>query len=141
MGRTKIPKKLRLAVTSRAQERCEFCLVRKRLVYGLMEVDHIIPESVGGATNLANLCLTCRWCNNFKANQTHERDPLTKRRVRLFHPRTQKWNRHFQWDESHIRIEGRTACGRATVSALHLNNPKACASRAEWLWLGLRPPF
>lgn len=33
-----------------------------------IEVDHVIPVSAGGNTNLKNLRLTCGWCNRTKSN-------------------------------------------------------------------------
>jgi hypothetical protein len=79
-------------------------------------------------------------CNGFKGAQTHGRDPLSGRRVRLFNPRRQRWSRHFAWSDDGIRIIGRTACGRATVLALQLNNPIAVLVRREWVGAGWHPP-
>jgi len=31
-----------------------------------LEIDHVVPEAVGGGTNMSNLCLTCVGCNGFK---------------------------------------------------------------------------
>lgn len=44
---------------------------------------------------------------------------LEGRIVALFHPRRQKWNRHFRWNGS--RLIGKTKCGRATVRVLNIN--------------------
>ena len=41
--------------------------------------------------------------------------------MNLFHPRKQRWQEHFAWDERFERIIGLTASGRATVEALQLN--------------------
>ncbi len=46
---------------------------------------------------------------------------VTHRLVDLFHPRTQRWQEHFTWDERFELIIGLTATGRATVEALKLN--------------------
>jgi hypothetical protein len=79
-------------------------------------------------------------CNGFKGRQTHARDPLTGRRVRVFNPREQRWSGHFVWDESGTRIIGRTACGRATVVALRLNHVIAVLVRRERVAAGWHPP-
>ena len=60
--------------------------------------------------------------------------------MQLFNPRTQKWNRHFIWSEDGTHIVGRTACGRATVLALQLNNTCALMVRREWIRAGWHPP-
>ena len=54
--------------------------------------------------------------------------------------RRQLWARHFRWGEDGVRIEGLTACGRATVIALHLNNPYAVETRRYWNHAGWHPP-
>jgi len=38
------------------------------------------------------------------------------------------------------RIIGSTACGRATVSGLHLNRPELVAARSLWVQVGWWPP-
>ena len=105
-----------------------------------LEIDHIIPRARGGSDAEDNLWLSCRACNLFKGQQTHGRDPLTGRRVRLFHPRRQRWGRHFQWSADGTMVVGRTATGRATVVALHLNNLVAVTVRQNWVRAGWHPP-
>jgi len=67
-------------------------------------------------------------------------DPLSGRRVRLFNPRRQQWKRHFRWSEDGTLIIGQTACGRATVIALNLNNLVAVTVRRNWVAAGWHPP-
>ncbi len=105
-----------------------------------MEIDHIIPEAAGGTSDEENLWLACRTCNEFKGTQTHARDPVTRRRVRLFSPRKQKWKRHFKWSVDGIRIIGKTSCGRATVVALQMNNNIAIRARRKWVEASWHPP-
>ena len=106
----------------------------------MLEIDHIIPTAQGGTCDEKNLWLACLLCNSFKGTQTHRRDPETDRLVQLFNPRTQKWHRHFAWSEDCTHIVGRTACGRATVFALQLNNTCALIVRREWISAGWHPP-
>jgi hypothetical protein len=105
-----------------------------------LEIEHIYPLSKGGTNEEDNLWLACRSCNLFKSNQTHSIDPLTGRRVPIFNPRRQRWRRHFTWSIDGILIIGRTACGRATVAALHLNNLVAVTVRRNWVSVGWHPP-
>ena len=102
-----------------------------------LEVDHIIPLAAGGKTVIANLCLCCRSCNGYKWNQTHAPDPQTRRAVRLFNPRQQRWAAHFQWTADGTQIIGRTATGRATVESLQVNNELIVVLRSLWVTLGL----
>jgi hypothetical protein len=105
-----------------------------------LTVEHITPEAYGGTSDEDNLWLSCRNCNEFKGSQTHARNVLTGRRVRLFHPRRQKWSQHFAWSEDGTRIIGKTACGRATVDALRMNNITVVTARQHWVRAGLHPP-
>ena len=77
-----------------------------------MEIDHIIPHSLGGPTEEDNLWLACSMCNDHKSNQIAALDPLTSEDVRLFDPRHQTWRDHFAWSAEGDRIIGKTPCGR-----------------------------
>ena len=127
-------------VRKQAGSRCGYCLSQQRYVLGKLEIEHIIPQARGGTSDEDNLWLSCRLCNSYKGIQTHGRDPLTGRHVRLFNPRRQKWTRHFHWGKDGTRIVGHTACGRATVSALQLNNIFAVMVRRQWVAAGWHPP-
>jgi hypothetical protein len=106
----------------------------------LLEVEHIIPRAKGGTDDEENLWLACRACNLRKSSQTHGTDPLTTRTLPLFNPRKQRWFQHFQWSGDGTLIIGRTACGRATVIALDLNNFVAVTVRRNWVSVGWHPP-
>ncbi len=135
-----IPARVRQRVAEEARHRCGYCLRMEELMGMTMTLDHIIPEAAGGASSEENLWLACRRCNEFKGTQTHARDPLTGRRVRLFNPHQQKWSAHFAWSEDGTEIQGRTRCGRATVAALKLNNPEVVVARRLWVSAGWWPP-
>ena len=92
-------------------------------------VDHIIPETAGGTSTAENLCLACFSCNVHKAAQQSGADPTTGETVPLFHPLRQRLSEHFAWDESNTQIIGLTPCGRATVTALRMNNPAVVRAR------------
>ena len=106
----------------------------------MLEIEHITPRSKGGTDEENNLWLACHSCNLYKGDQTHGRDPLTGRRVRIFNPRQQKWKLHFRWSENGDLIIGQTTCGRATILALKLNNLIAVTVRRNWIAAGWHPP-
>lgn len=130
---------LRQQITERADGLCEYCQSAK-IIIELMEVDHIRPRSDGGETNLENLALVCRGCNNFKQDFQTSIDPVTASEVPLFNPRSQKWQEHFQWASDGAHIVGLTAIGRATVERLKMNRESIVKSRLRWVQVGWHPP-
>ena len=115
---------LRYTVERRAKGCCEYCHSPAKYATQRFALEHIIPRSQGGATSLENLALACQGCNNHKYNKIKSGDPVTNQLADLFHPRTQRWQAHFTWDERFERIIGLTATGRATVETLQLNRPE-----------------
>jgi len=105
-----------------------------------MHLEHIIPEAAGDGSTEENLWLACPLCNGYKGVQTHAVDPLTGVRMPLFNPRIQDWHEHFSWSADGTEIIGKTPVGRATVLALHLNNPYVVPSRKIWVVAGWHPP-
>jgi hypothetical protein len=130
----------RQRVRERAGNRCEYCLSHQDYVLGRLQIDHIQPVAKGGSDDDDNLCLACELCNQYKWAKTHGRDPDTEQEVALFHPRRQRWSEHFAWRAEGAEIIGLTACGRATVSALSLNNQLAFTVRRNWIKAGWHPP-
>jgi len=105
-----------------------------------MHVEHIIPQAAGGPSTEENLWLACPLCNGHKGTQTHGTDPESGERVPLFNPRRQTWREHFRWSEDGTLIIGQTACGRATVVALQLNNEHLVRARRRCVMAGWHPP-
>ena len=130
---------LRELVTDRARGRCEYCQTAQAIVVE-MEVDHVVPESVGGLTIPDNLCLTCVGCNGFKLAFRSGADPETGEETPLFHPRFDRWDDHFRWSEGGTFIAGLTAVGRATVTRLQMNRPRLIEARRLWVQAGWHPP-
>ncbi|MEK7326861.1 MAG: HNH endonuclease signature motif containing protein [Chloroflexota bacterium] len=64
MSQTSIPPALRREVAAKSLYQCSYCLTPERVVGALFTVDHIVPELLGGATTLDNLCLAC-WDRRF----------------------------------------------------------------------------
>lgn len=140
MKKAYIPQKIRQYVFKRAREMCEYCLTKSDLLGMDLEVEHVIPESLGGTSSLDNLCASCPTCNRRKGSRIRAIDPDTGQRVRLFHPRQQRWNRHFRWSEHGTLIFGKTICGRATVKALQMNRERLVRARRLWVSWGEHPP-
>lgn len=130
-----MPHRHQAFVARRAAYRCEYCLAPEVLFNNSMEVEHIRPVARGGTDDLLNLALACRSCNGYKHTATMARDPLTRRLVRLFNPRTDVWDQHFAVDKDTARIEGRTEVGRATVVCLKMNSRKHVEARHVWIVL------
>src|SRR5262245_14856831 len=140
MKKPQIAERVLARVRKAAGNRCGYCLAPQHYVLQVLEIEHIVPTAKGGANHEANLWLACRLCNNAKGTKTHGVDHETNRRVRLFNPRKQRWQRHFYWSQDFVRVIGRTACGRAAVAALNLNNEIALAVRQNWVRAGWHPP-
>jgi hypothetical protein len=140
VSRSYVPPALRAAVAEQARGRCGYCLTAEAVVGMPMDVEHIIPEALGGSTGEDNLWLACPPCNAHKGSRTSGPDPMTGAAVRFFDPRRQTWGEHFAWSGDGTHILGRTPCGRATALALHLNRPLLVAARREWVAVGWHPP-
>lgn len=126
---TSVPARLRRLVVSRAGNQCEYCALSQEGQEATFHIDHILPKAAGGRTYAANLALACLSCSLRKEARRSAIDPITTRRVTLFHPRRQRWRDHFRWDG--FRIVGLTPTGRATVAALQMNRPLILAIRQE----------
>jgi len=112
--RAYVPKALRERVHAQARRRCGYCLTAEAIVGVPMEIEHIIPESLGGATEDDNLWLACSLCNDHKNDRIAALDSLHGDIVRLFDPRHQLWSDHFAWTTAGDQIIGITPIGRAT---------------------------
>jgi hypothetical protein len=102
-----------------------------------MHVEHIDPDG-GDAPD--NLCLSCPNCNLSKSAVTQALDPLTGQMQTLFNPRRQQWSDHFHWDETHTRVIGKSAIGRATVERFKMNIDRIVIARGIWVKAGEHPP-
>lgn len=140
MARHRVSKTLRQTIASLAGNRCGYCLTPQSFTAMPMHVEHIVPVMAGGTSTLDNLWLACPLCNGFKGAQTQAVDPPSGELVALFNPRQQIWSDHFAWSRDGLQIVGVSACGRATVVALRLNNALLVAARRRWVLAGWHPP-
>lgn len=85
-----------------------------------MHIEHVRPRKHGGTDEEENLSLACIDCNLRKGPNLTGIDPETSSVTRLFHPRQDSWETHFEWRGIHIF--GRTPIGRTTVQVLELNS-------------------
>ncbi len=140
MSSAYVPRALRRRVSQQARYRCGYCQTQEELIGMPLEIEHLIPRSMGGPTREENLWLACSFCNEHKGTRVVAEDPESGHVVRLFNPRYQLWNDHFEWQESGLRIAGRTAIGRATVNALQLDRAHLVRARRVWIRFGRHPP-
>jgi hypothetical protein len=136
----RIGKSVRRRVAEAAGYRCGYCLTSQAIVGPLLEIDHLLPEALGGSSDESNLWLACPHCNGAKATRIDAPDPENGQTVPLFNPRTDKWSEHFVWADGGALIEGITPIGRATVAALKMNHPDIVAARRLWMNVGWHPP-
>lgn len=75
--------------------------------------------------NLACACIICNQAKGYLISGLDE----TGKEVRLFNPRTEHWEDHFQFVGA--RIEGLTPAGKITVKILKLNAAERMEERPE----------
>ena len=127
------------SVARRAAHRCEYCRAPEAIFNLPFEVEHITPLSRGGNDDSTNLALACRACNLYKSDYLIGVDEVTQNEVRLFHPRHDNWEKHFQINAETGAIQGLTDIGRASVMRLQMNNRAQLFARLRWMQLRLFP--
>ena len=125
-------------VEQRAAGRCEYCRMHQSLQGATFHVEHVIPRCLRGRSDLDNLAWACPSCNLHKSSRVEVQAPDLQGTVRLFNPRTDKWDDHFCWEG--YRIVGLTPVGRATVDVLLLNHERRIKIRQAEVLFGLFPP-
>ena len=137
----KISPALRKKVVERAQGCCEYCHSQAKFGMQSFSVEHIVPRSRGGNNLASNLALACQGCNNRKYTKIEGLDPITGERVSLYHPRKQRWDEHFAWNDDFTLIIGITPTGRATVEELGLNREGLVNLRKVLYQVAEHPPI
>ena len=128
-------------IRAQAGNMCGYCCVPQKLLSYKLEIEHLHPKGKGGTDEEQNLWLACRQCNLSKGTQTLGFDNVTSAKVKIFNPRQQTWSEHFAWSDDKTIIIGRTSCGRATVSAIKLNDDLQRMARGFWKLTGVFPPL
>ncbi len=128
---------LRADVANRANERCEYCQYPEEHSPSSFQVEHIVPSSADGPTELSNLALACSHCNLHKGKRQEGIDPQTGTDVRLFNPRSNDWTVHFRLNQETGEIEGQTSIGRTTVEVLLMNAEQPTRARRNLIRFGV----
>ena len=135
MSKTYIPVVLRRQVYERAKGCCEYCLITDVATCAPHEIDHIIAEKHGGRTEAENLALSCTLCNKHKGSDLASVDLETGKIVPLYHPRQDRWNEHFYFNEAEFMPL--TTVGQVTIRLLHLNRKDRVEERQLLLQVGI----
>ncbi|MBD0320977.1 MAG: HNH endonuclease [Gemmatimonadetes bacterium] len=139
MSSTYIPAELRRRVVERAESLCEYCLIGEAETFFGCEVDHIVSEKHGGATEEGNLALACLICNRKKGSDIGSVVPGTERLVRFFNPRSDRWAEHFTFDQDDFAIRPIGDIGIVTEQILRFNDPERLAERKALYEVGRYP--
>lgn len=137
MSRTYVSVALRQLVKARAKSLCEYCLIREEDTYFGCQVDHIISEKHGGATEENNLAYACSYCNRNKGSDIGSIVWETQRFCRFFNPRIDQWPDHFRLNG--VSIATITPVGEVTARILDFNHVDRLIEREELAVLGLYP--
>lgn len=132
-----VPAELRDLVVQRADGRCEYCRFPQDVSFFTFEMEHIIAEKHGGATDADNLALACPYCNRAKGTDIASLDPVSGELTPLFNPRVQEWDHHFRLADA--EIVPLTPVGRVTTSLLQLNDPNRIRERERLIAIGRYP--
>ena len=130
-----IPDTIRIAVAERAEYQCEYCRLPAQYSLFAFHIDHIISLKHGGETDLNNLSYACQICNLNKGTNIATFLDSFDTPVRLFNPRIEPWEEHFEIDIMG-EIIPRSSIGRATIKAMNLNHPDGIIERRELIKLG-----
>jgi 5-methylcytosine-specific restriction endonuclease McrA len=72
MPNKRVTVKQRASVAKRAHNSCQYCRSQVDFATQSFSVEHIIPRSEGGKTELENLAFACQGCNGHKyTNRTY----------------------------------------------------------------------
>lgn len=124
-------------VWRRANGICEYCLLPQEFDRLPFQIDHIIARKHRGSDDADNLALACFACNNHKGPNIAGVDQNTGDVIRLFHPRRDNWEEHFEWRGA--SLVGRTPIGRVTVDVLEINLPHRIRLREMLMEEGVFP--
>lgn len=127
MGSKYIPAAIKSLVRERANYCCEYCLIPEAFTFASHEIDHIIARKHGGQTTATNLALSCTICNQHKGSDLASIDPKSGKLTPLYHPRKDKWQKHFRIENG--QIISLTPQGRVTVLLLKFNRQERCEER------------
>jgi 5-methylcytosine-specific restriction endonuclease McrA len=127
---------LKAFLWERAGGRCEYCqLHQDDYEYQAFHAKHIIAKQHSGADDPDNLRLACSECNWAKGPNLA--GLINGKLYPLFHPRRQRWKRHFRWEPT--VLVGKTLTDKVTVQVLNINDPARLMLRENLLFEGRFP--
>jgi hypothetical protein len=132
----RVSQELRAQVAHRAGWRCEYCLIHEDDAAFAHEVDHVLSRQHGGDTSSENLAYACMICNRLMGTNVGSVDALGSI-VRLFNPRTDRWQDHFRLDGAILMPM--TPAAEATARLLRLNAAERVIERSVLQRLGRYP--
>lgn len=119
-------------VRTRAGNRCEYCrLPQAAAPFLTFHIEHVQAQQHVADDSTDNLALACPDCNRYKGPNLTTIDTQAEKVIRLFHPRIDLWEDHFEFRGA--LIVGRTDIGAATARLLQMNNEERVRVRAELL--------
>jgi len=92
-------------------------------------VEHILAKQHITDDSPENLALACPDCNRYKGPNLTSLNQETREIIRLYHPRTESWDEHFEFRGA--VIVGRTSVGETTIQLLQMNADERVEMRAE----------
>lgn len=101
-------------------------------------VEHVVPRSAGGPDSVDNLAWACPSCNLHKADRVNVRVDDLGDAIPLFHPRLDRWEDHFEWND--YTIVPKTEVGQVTIATLKLNHERRIKIRQAEQLFELFPP-
>lgn len=140
MPEVRLTQQQRQFIKQRAKDCCEYCLSQAKFSPDPFSIEHIIPPSKGGSSDLDNLAIACQGCNNLKYSHIRALDPITGESVRLYHPRQDHWSKHFTWSSDLTQMLGLTPTGRTTIERLQLNREGVVNLRRVLYAINQHPP-
>ena len=130
---------MRHLVATRANYKCEYCLIHEDDMFVSFEIDHIISLKHGGGNELQNLAYTCPHCNQHKGTDLTTFLNTYDDIVILFNPRKHNWTGHFEAING--EIVPLTRIGEATIKIFRFNQPDLLILRQILTEVGRYPNF
>ena len=122
-------------VSTRANDRCEYCGISISDTYFGGEIDHILSIKHGGETTFENLALACQPCNRKKGTDLGSVLADSRKLIRFFDPRTDVWSEHFTIN-SNAEIETLSDIGKVTADIFGFNDPERIDERIGLIEIG-----
>lgn len=129
--RKSIPNTVKELVRKRAAGLCEYCLFPEEESFLTYHIEHIVSLKHRGGNSLENLALSCPLCNMAKGTDISTLVGKNAKLTRLFHPRKDIWDNHFNWDG--VLIIPKSLVGEGTIALLKMNDVDRLIDRQNLL--------